>query len=112
MKHEKRQKLATHDIDHALKVKNIEPTYGFFAKDHIPFPLLEVVENYTEEKEIDFNEMIATAGGVNWPKLPLETSMRAHWLAIDGIQPTVPDNPPPVSKGNYSNLTIRELIME
>lgn len=22
----------------------------------------------------------------------------AHWLAIEGIQPTVPENPPPLSK--------------
>lgn len=24
--------------------------------------------------------------------------MRAHWLSVDGVQPTVPENPPPLSK--------------
>ena len=25
-------------------------------------------------------------------------SIRAHWLAIDGVQPAIPENPPPQSK--------------
>ncbi|KAK0084067.1 hypothetical protein PV325_007668 [Microctonus aethiopoides] len=101
MRHGKRQRLTTHDIDHALKIKNIEPTYGFFAKDHIPFRFASGGGrelHFVEEKEIDLTEMISMAGGQAWPKLPLEITLRAHWLCIDGVQPTVQENPPPVSK--------------
>ncbi|GAB1868409.1 Transcription initiation factor TFIID subunit 6 [Camponotus japonicus] len=101
MRHGKRQRMTTHDIDHALKIKNIEPTYGFFAKDHIPFRFASGGGrelHFVEEKEIDLNEIVSMAGGQTWPKLPLEITLRAHWLCIDGVQPTVPENPPPVSK--------------
>ena len=32
------------------------------------------------------------------PKLPVDLSLKGHWLAIEGSQPTVPENPPPVPK--------------
>lgn len=102
MRHGKRQRMTTHDIDHALKIKNIEPTYGFFAKDHVPFRFASGGGrelHFVEEKEIDLNEVISMSGGQTWPKLPLEITLRAHWLCIDGVQPTIPENPPPVSKG-------------
>ncbi|XP_072763266.1 transcription initiation factor TFIID subunit 6 isoform X2 [Anoplolepis gracilipes] len=101
MRHGKRQRMTTHDIDHALKIKNIEPTYGFFAKDHIPFRFASGGGrelHFVEEKEIDLNEVVSMVGGQTWPKLPLEITLRAHWLCIDGVQPTIPENPPPVSK--------------
>ncbi|XP_063977607.1 transcription initiation factor TFIID subunit 6-like isoform X2 [Diachasmimorpha longicaudata] len=101
MRHGKRQRLTSHDVDHALKIKNIEPTYGFFAKDHMPFRFASGGGrelHFVEEKEVDLSDLIAMAGTATWPKLPLEISLRAHWLCIDGIQPTIPENPPPVSK--------------
>ena len=33
-------------------------------------------------------------------------SSPAHWLAIDGIQPTVPENPAPVSKDDQKLVAI------
>ncbi|XP_031850183.1 transcription initiation factor TFIID subunit 6 isoform X2 [Nomia melanderi] len=101
MRHGKRQRMTTHDIDCALKIKNIEPTYGFFAKDHVPFRFASGGGrelHFVEEKEIDLNEVISMSGGQSWPKLPLEITLRTHWLCIDGVQPTIPENPPPVSK--------------
>lgn len=29
------------------------------------------------------------------PKAPLDTAVVAHWLAIEGVQPAIPENPPP-----------------
>lgn len=50
--------------------------------------------HFTEEKEVDLNEIIQSVN----PKIPLDVSLRAHWLCIDGVQPTIPENPPPVAK--------------
>lgn len=50
--------------------------------------------NFTEEKEIDLNDIIQNVQA----KLPLDVTLRAHWLCIDGVQPTIPENPPPVTK--------------
>lgn len=50
--------------------------------------------HFIEEKEVDLNELIQNVNG----KAPYEVTLRAHWLSIDGIQPTVPENPPPVAK--------------
>lgn len=50
--------------------------------------------HFIEEKELDLNEILSGAA----PKVPLEASLRAHWLCVDGVQPTVPENPPPLSK--------------
>ncbi|GFQ99633.1 transcription initiation factor TFIID subunit 6, partial [Trichonephila clavata] len=97
MNHAKRKKLCIADLDHTLKVKNIEPLYGFISNDFIPFRFAsgggrEIY--FTEEKEMELSDIV----GAQMPKLPLDISIKAHWLSIEGVQPTIPENPPPVSK--------------
>ncbi|WFD31522.1 histone H4-like TAF Taf6, SAGA complex subunit [Malassezia sp. CBS 17886] len=109
MKHAKRTQLTTMDVDSALRQKNIEPLYGFFppyttGKSRGPWfrsaPTASGAPVYTmEDEEIDFDQVLETGPrvgvgrGVGW---------HAHWLAIEGIQPSVPENPASLSR-QYAN---------
>ncbi|PRD30843.1 UNVERIFIED_CONTAM: Taf6 [Trichonephila clavipes] len=97
MSHAKRKIFCVIDLDHTLKVKNLEPLYGFISKDFTPFRFAsgggrEIY--FTEEKEMELSDIV----GAQMPKLPLDITIKAHWLSIEGVQPTIPENPPPVSK--------------
>lgn len=105
----KRRDLHMSDIDCALRVKNIEPVYGFSSKDFAPFRLAsgggrEIY--FQEDVEVDLDELMMQP----LPKIPYEVSLKSHWLAIDGVQPSIPENPPPIGKEIQQRETVQPLV--
>ncbi|KAL9256353.1 Transcription initiation factor TFIID subunit 6-like protein [Drosera capensis] len=92
MRHSKRTILTTEDVDSALNLRNIEPLYGFASKDPMRFKRAAGHKDlfYVDDKDLDFKEVIEAP----LPRAPLDTSIVAHWLAIEGVQPAIPENPP------------------
>ena len=94
--HAKRRKMIPSDIDSALRAKNIEPLYGFDCTEYVPFKHTSGGGKelfYQEEQELDLAELISAP----LPRVSIEPTLRAHWLAVNGVQPTIPYNPTPIS---------------
>ncbi|KAL3502746.1 hypothetical protein ACH5RR_037195 [Cinchona calisaya] len=92
MRHSKRNLLTTEDVDSALRLRNVEPIYGFASADPLQFRRALGHKDlfYIDDKDVDFKDVIEAP----LPKAPLESSVLCHWLAIEGVQPAIPENAP------------------
>ncbi|ORX55696.1 DUF1546-domain-containing protein [Hesseltinella vesiculosa] len=94
MRHSKRSKMTVDDINAALRVKNVEPLYGYGHGEAQKFRKTVVNSQsiyFTEDEELSFDTILNKP----LPKIPLDVSFTAHWLAIEGVQPAIPQNPTP-----------------
>ncbi|XP_015901267.3 transcription initiation factor TFIID subunit 6-like isoform X2 [Ziziphus jujuba] len=92
MHHSRRTILTTDDVDNALKLRNVEPIYGFASGDPLRFKRAAGHKDlfYINDKDVEFKNVMAAP----LPKAPLDVSISSHWLAIEGVQPSIPENAP------------------
>lgn len=112
MRHSKRRTLTTTDVEKALRVLNVEPLYGYDVSRPLNFKEALVGNGqtlyYIDDEEVDFEKLINQP----LPKVPRSTTFTAHWLAIEGVQPAIPQNPLeseirsllPASRGAITNV--------
>ncbi|KAI0471510.1 TAF6-like protein [Xylariaceae sp. FL0804] len=89
----KRTNMITSDVALALRDLNVEPLYGYDTTRSLRYgeasfgpgqPLY-----YIEDEEVDMDKII----NAPLPKVPRDTFGTRHWLAIEGVQPAITQNP-------------------
>lgn len=73
MRHSKRTRLKVEDVDYALKVRNLEPLWGFAATSHMPFKKTVTSTGtvyHLEDDEIDLSKVMKT----EMPTVPRDVS--------------------------------------
>ena len=84
--------LYAQDINAALRIRMCEPLYGF--PSNMPSQEFIKVKGtndvfYTYDEELDVNELLSEP----LPPPSIAINVVPHWLAIEGVQPLIPENP-------------------
>lgn len=68
----------------------VQGVYGFCSDE--PMVVEEIADGLFEVKDpdVDLEDVAAAA----LPRVPPQPSLSVHWLAVEGVQPRVPQNPP------------------
>lgn len=91
LNHSARRCLSTEDIDRALALRGLNPLYGFHAPTHLSFRQAPGMHDlfFLENAEVKFEDIL----NVTLPPPPADPTFTVHWLAVEGIQPAIPQNP-------------------
>eukprot|EP00730_Choanoeca_flexa_P014862 TRINITY_DN6652_c0_g1_i1.p1 TRINITY_DN6652_c0_g1~~TRINITY_DN6652_c0_g1_i1.p1 ORF type:complete len:327 (+),score=61.97 TRINITY_DN6652_c0_g1_i1:26-982(+) len=94
-RHSRRRKMTTDDVNSALHARNLEPIYGYPAGKRAKSveSLFRRAGNTDVFYMPDSTVSLAAILKETLPKLPAPATYRAHWLAVDGVQPAIPQNP-------------------
>eukprot|EP00697_Spironema_sp_BW2_P003425 gnl/Spiro4/14570_TR7852_c0_g1_i1.p1 gnl/Spiro4/14570_TR7852_c0_g1~~gnl/Spiro4/14570_TR7852_c0_g1_i1.p1 ORF type:complete len:564 (-),score=137.22 gnl/Spiro4/14570_TR7852_c0_g1_i1:8-1639(-) len=97
MVHSRRSRLCADDINAALRLRNVEPLYGYSVTSSSD-PSFTRVPNAPDlfcsgEREVSLDDVV----NAPLPAAPPDVSFALHWLLIEGIQPAIPQNPSRIS---------------
>jgi hypothetical protein len=76
---------------------SFKPLYGYTCGEPPKFRKTTLNSNdiyFDDDEEVDFDAVLNKP----LPKIPLDVTFTAHWLAIEGVQPAIPQNPTPSGK--------------
>ncbi|GFR44075.1 hypothetical protein Agub_g5235 [Astrephomene gubernaculifera] len=90
-RHSKRTKLTTQDVNNAMRLRNIEPMYGFLGNND-PAKFVRATGHpdvyFVRDATVPLEQITCSA----LPKAPNHTTVMPHWLFIDGVQPQTEEN--------------------
>ncbi|XP_077301520.1 uncharacterized protein LOC143922168 [Arctopsyche grandis] len=89
-----RTKLNIGDVNNALSSRNVEPLFGYDSNETLVFRGLPSNVYYVPDDEIDLEEFLEKP----LPKIPLKPYVQSHWLAIEGVQLAIQQNPVLIEK--------------
>ena len=99
MKHSKRERLTCDDISHALRLHNVEQLFGYRSGAAMSYVRANASGNlyFPADEVVDFNRLLQAP----LPPVPRDVSFATHWLAVEGVQPAIPQNPSLKKKGGH-----------
>lgn len=97
-----RTKLSITDVNYALISRNVEPLFGYDSQETLVFRGLPCNIYYVPDEEIDLEEYLEKP----IPKIPLKPYIQSHWLAIEGVQPPIHQNPVLLEKPTIKQDTL------
>ncbi|CAD7705071.1 unnamed protein product [Ostreobium quekettii] len=91
-RHSRRVRVTTEDVRHALQARGCEHIYGAARFQDQELLVAQDTRGvlFAKDPELKVDEIDSTS----FDSAPTEDIVHMHWLAIDGVQPVVPENKP------------------
>ncbi|GLD94587.1 hypothetical protein PINS_up003198 [Pythium insidiosum] len=89
-RHARHPQLTTAHVNQALQTRGQEALYGFGGVGAPRFRRCDDPQTlfFLDDDELDVRDVL----NAPLPPLPMAPSLHLHWLAVDGVQPMLPEN--------------------
>ncbi|TYZ67839.1 hypothetical protein PybrP1_004919, partial [[Pythium] brassicae (nom. inval.)] len=89
--HARQPALTPQHVNLALQARNLEALYGFGAPGAARYKQSEEHASLffpDDDDELELSELL----NAPLPPVPVQPALNVHWLAVDGVQPLIPEN--------------------